>query len=381
MKTDLFCTSCCSLMVMTFFLAAIAGCTDDLSVSEETAKKADLSLPPGAPAPAVVIDEPVHDFGNMEVGQTLRHEFTIRNEGEGILKLVKDRSTCKCTMADFEEREVAPGESTSITLEWIGKVEDPAFSQAAFIKTNDPDIEEVSLTVTGRVDATWEITPAGVWNLGELSREKPTTFTGAISSRVKGDFELVKATSDSELVTVNIEPMTDEQLKEKLAKGGYLIEGEVAPGAPIGEFVADVRLDLIVEGEEEWTTFKLQGYHSGPVQILGPSGWQASNMLLVLGRFDRKEGKSVNLSMFVRDNNGAPINVTDVEAKPDFIEFEMTKDEKFQAENRERYEIRISVPPNSPSMNNDRVNSGKIIVTTDNKLVPKMIFNVHGLSY
>ncbi len=381
MKTDPFHSWCWSFTAVAFFVVTIAGCNGELSVSEETEKKAELSLPPGAPAPSVVVDEPIHDFGNMEIGQTLKHEFTIRNEGEGVLKLVKDRSTCKCTMADFEEREVAPGESTSITLEWIGKVEDPAFSQAAYIKTNDPENEEISLTVTGRVDATWEITPFGVWNLGELSREKPTPFNGSISSRVIGDFEVVKATSDSELVTVSVEPMTEEQLKEKLAKGGYNIQGEVAPGAPIGEFVAHVTLDLLVDGKDEVTTFELQAYHSGPVQILGPSGWQASNMLLVLGRFDKQEGKSVNLSMFVRDNNGAPINVTNVEADPEFIEFEMSKDEKFQAENRERYKIQITVPPDSPSMNRDRINSGKIIVTTDNELVPKMIFNVHGLSY
>ena len=58
MKTDPFHSWCWSFTAVAFFVATIAGCNGELSVSEDAEKKAELILPPGAPAPSVVVDEP-----------------------------------------------------------------------------------------------------------------------------------------------------------------------------------------------------------------------------------------------------------------------------------------------------------------------------------
>ncbi|WP_296461107.1 DUF1573 domain-containing protein [Rubinisphaera sp.] len=376
-KTSPICSSVI-VSLMGLMLLISGGCEEKIEVAEP---KKEIKIDLTGPQPKVVVEEPLHEFGNMEVGETLKHDFVIRNDGEGPLTLIKDRSTCKCTMADFEEREVPPGESTTITLEWIGKAEDPNFSQAAYIKTNDNTAKEIALTVAGRVDKTFEITPAGIWNLGELNRDKPTSFSGKITSRVLEDFEFKEAESSNPLVSVNVIPMTPEQLKEDDVKAGYLIEGEVKPNNEIGEFEASVTLKGKAKGEEQNGYFTINGFYSGPIQIVGPAGWKATEMLLVMGRFEKEAGKSFNLSMFLRDNENGPVEVLDVKADPDFFTFDMTKDENFKAENRERYKMKIAVKPDAPPLNFDRDNPARIEVTTNNPLIGKMNFKIHILSY
>ncbi|MCA8986103.1 MAG: DUF1573 domain-containing protein [Planctomycetaceae bacterium] len=359
----------------------VPGCQDNLKVAEGEAKR-EIKINQEGPQPKVVIEKPVHDFGTMEVGQTLRHDFVIRNDGEGELVLVKDRSTCKCTMADFEEREVPPGESTIITLEWVGKVQDDKFSQAAYIKTNDAENKEISLTVTGIVDATFEILPVGVWNLGELKFDESTPFSGTITSTILDQFEVVDVSSVHPLVKVSCEKMSPEKLAQEELKSGYDIRGEISSGIPIGQFEASINLKLKYrETEEQDLTFQINGYRAGSIQVIGPAGWQAREMKMNLGRIRRDEGREVQLSMFLRDNMNGPLEIKEIKADPDILSFSMTRDENFTAENRERYVIKLGVPPNAASVALGEANPGIIEVTTNHPELSKIIFKVQVLTY
>ena len=64
---------------------------------------------------SAVVDETDYDFGRMEVGEEQSHVFTIRNEGEAPLVIVKGPTTCQCTISDVETGTKAPGESAKVT--------------------------------------------------------------------------------------------------------------------------------------------------------------------------------------------------------------------------------------------------------------------------
>lgn len=360
----------------------IAGCGGDLPVSEEAEQKSEELEIVGDP-PKLIIEESEHNFGSMEVGQTLEHEFVIRNEGEGVLKLKKDRSTCKCTMAEFEEVDVEPGDSYKVKLSWIAKALDPAFSQAAYIKTNDPDNKEIELRVVGRVDETFDVSPTGVWALGSMDREGETKFSGTISSRVLEDFEVTGHKVDNEFVEVNYEKMSDEELAETGAKIGYKINGSVKPGSPLGRFHEYVEVNVKIDGEEEEKVapFEIEGYYAGPMQIVGPAGWVASDMLLMLGRFSADKGKEVTLSIFLRDNEGEPLQIESLEADPDIFEISLVQDKNFEGKNRERYELTIAVPPGSPSVVHEKYDPATISIKTNSPLVNEMFIRVVMVTY
>jgi len=367
-------------VLLTLIAFAAAGCNDDLPVTEEPETTSNELEVVGDP-PKVVVEEEQYDFGSMEVGQTLDHEFVVRNDGEGVLKMKKDRSTCKCTMAEFEEVEVAPGDSYKIKLSWIAKALDPSFSQAAYIKTNDPEKKEIELRVVGRVDETFDIAPSGVWALGAMNREDATEFTGTISSRILDNFEVTGYKAGSEFVEVDYQKMTAEQLEENGAKVGYEIQGKVKPGAPLGRFNDKVEMTVDVGDEEKVAVFEVEGYYAGPMQVVGPSGWVASEMLLMLGRFSAAEGKEITLSIFLRDNDGEPLEITEVESDPEVFDVTLKHDTEFKANNRERYELTIAVPPGSTSVAREKYDPATISIKTNSPLVNEMFIRVIMVSY
>jgi len=371
------------LMLPAFFF--ISGCQDDLPVKEQAEAKSEIDLNPSGPAPRAVIVDGIYDFGSMEVGQTLRHTFTIRNDGKGLLKLKYDRSTCKCTMAELKKNELAPGESTTAELEWVGKVLDPNFSHAAYLKTNDPKNEEIALTVAGRVDSSYNITPAGVWYLGEMNRGEPTEFSGKISSRVREDFNLKEVVCKNPLVSVQLTPMDKKQLEEEGAKKGYLINGQVAPGSPLGVFSEKVEMAFLIseKGKEEVrpATITVEGYYSGPFKLIGPPGWVSSKMTMNFRTFSAEKGKKAKISMYVKDNKGPLIEIKEVLSTPDFLKVTLQKDEKFQEKGRERYDLIIEVPPGAPPSQFYKGNPATIKVVTNNPIVGTMNIRVQMVSF
>ncbi len=372
-------SSSVSLLMFLCLLQAM-GCQDsDLMVkqSEPVEEPTDQMDNP----PKVVIDEPQFDFGAMEVGGKGSHEFVIRNDGTSTLTLKKDRSTCKCTIADFDELEVPPGESTTVRLDWEAKVLDTSFSQAAYIKTNDPLREEIELRVTGRVDQEFDVTPAGMWSLGEMAADKPTEFSGRVTSNVVEQLTYIGFECGNPLVKVEFTPLTAEELRDLGVKQGFAIKGRVEPGSPIGQFSETVTVKLESQGQEKFAILGLQGYYSGPMQIVGPLGWKASEMMMVLGRFSAREGKKVTLSLFVRDNSGPPIEIVELNCNPSFVKVDLVKDEKFKADNRERYELTIEIPAGSPSVAHEKENMGKILIKTNNSLVQEMSISLNMISY
>ena len=108
---------------------------------------------PDEPQPTLAIDETDFDFGVMDDDATMRHEFVFRNEGPGTLTLTKGDTTCRCTVVDLRETQVAPGKSAAITIEWNSKNQAGPYRQSATVYTNDPDRPRVTLTISGQVRA------------------------------------------------------------------------------------------------------------------------------------------------------------------------------------------------------------------------------------
>ena len=71
--------------------------------------------PTGPYGKFVVVGESVHDFGVMELHQKGSHEFKIRNDGPGPLKMVarKEDHTCQCTLGSLGSEGLKPGEETT----------------------------------------------------------------------------------------------------------------------------------------------------------------------------------------------------------------------------------------------------------------------------
>lgn len=74
----------------------------------------------GAPlAPSggqAIVDQDEFNFGRMEVTEDGKHEFTITNQGDKTLSLNPGPTSCKCTLSEIKDSELAPGKSTKVTV-------------------------------------------------------------------------------------------------------------------------------------------------------------------------------------------------------------------------------------------------------------------------
>lgn len=90
----------CKLMTQALCIALLAtwlagGCTKVRDPQADPTPAAGATLSPDqdqpGPAPVIACDQPSHDFGTVPQGDDAVHVFTIRNKGQGVLKIDRAR--------------------------------------------------------------------------------------------------------------------------------------------------------------------------------------------------------------------------------------------------------------------------------------------------
>lgn len=61
-------------------------------------------------------EEKLHDFGTVDEGEVVTHVFKFTNVGEGPLVIQNARGSCGCTVPNYSDKPVAPGETGEITV-------------------------------------------------------------------------------------------------------------------------------------------------------------------------------------------------------------------------------------------------------------------------
>ncbi|WP_339733949.1 DUF1573 domain-containing protein [uncultured Gimesia sp.] len=363
------------------------------------------------PYPKAVVEQPLYNFGEMAVGQSLSHKFILKNEGEVPLEVKKGSTTCKCTLSEMNDNSVAPGKSIEIELTWTPKSPQEHFGQTATIFTNDPKNQEFKLQIEGTANSliafSGDMRGSAHWALPTMSNSDPVSYSGSIHTKFMDEFKITEIESDSTGLKTSFKPLTPEELKEVDAKSGYSIDVTADPAKfPLGGFTkrltvkTDIPNDLKPakpeaehkhpEGHDHKhepqpgnRTFVIQvsGNHTGPIRIVPTFGvhWNPQSMVLILGDFSAKEGKEVMLSMFV-EGIDQPLEILNQEISPDFLKFELKKDDSFQSKTKQRYVLKFAVPAGLPAVSFGRNNLAKVKLQTNHPNAKEIEFRVQFVS-
>jgi len=400
-------------LVGTVWLGRGNGDLDPAKITKPTKPAPEDERPQVAttgPYPKAVVDEPLYKFGEMAVGQSLSHKFILKNEGEAPLEVKKGATTCKCTMSAMKDNTVDPGKSIEIELTWTPKSPQEIFGQTATIFTNDPKNQELKLRIEGTanklISFTGDTEGGPHWSLPVMSNSTPVSYTGKIHTKYLDEFKLLKIESNKSGLTSTFKPLTPEELKELDAKAGYSIKITADPGKlPLGGFTERLMVktdipDLQVphseaghkheEGDDHKHEHKhehqsgnrnfviqVSGNHTGPIRIVPTFGvyWDPETMVLNLGEFSAKEGKEVTLSMFV-EGTQQPLEIMDRKIDPDYLKFEIKKDDQFESKTKQRYELKFAVPAGIPSVSFGRGNPAKVKLQTNHPNAKEIEFRV-----
>lgn len=101
--------------------------------------------------PKLSVPEMNFDFGDINEGQVVEHNFTIYNTGDDLLKINDIRASCGCTAALPDKKELKPGESTNINVKFNSARRRGHQRKHVYVTTNDPENKEVRLTFTTNI--------------------------------------------------------------------------------------------------------------------------------------------------------------------------------------------------------------------------------------
>ncbi|MBN2474379.1 MAG: DUF1573 domain-containing protein [Pirellulales bacterium] len=332
----------------------------------------------GDPLPKLVVEQPKHDFGYMDVDDEGSHQFVFNNEGAGRLVLSRGVTSCNCTVAEFgtpgslaDEVSVLPERSTTITVRWRADGKVGPYYQTATIHTNDPKHRKVELVIVGEITEALKAIPPVV-GLGEISTTETVTrqvpvycYLDTPSLEILGHTWSRKGIADH--FEVSFLPLPSDQLQEEPdAKSGCLLELTVKPGLPLGAIRQTILLRTNVESASALAV-PIEGTVGRDVTIVG-RGWDQDRGMLTIGSVRSGEGAQWKLFLIARGPHHKEIAFKPGTASPDLLQVELGQSSELPNGKATQTPVLITIPKESPRGNylfgSEQGQIGQIVIQT-----------------
>ncbi len=92
-----------------------------------------------------------YDFGSVEQGIMVKHKFVLVNNGDQNLVIDRVVSSCGCTAAEPEKKELKPQETTSLAVEFNTTGREGDQIKTISVLSNDPNNPLFQFTINGKV--------------------------------------------------------------------------------------------------------------------------------------------------------------------------------------------------------------------------------------
>lgn len=265
---------------------------------------ADAPAVPAGPAPKIVCDAPEFDFGEVEEGAIVQHDYIIKNAGEGPLEIKKAQPSCGCTVARIEKSIVPPGEETKITANFNTARRPGEVTKTIGVESNDPVTPNLVLTLRGKVISAVMMEPR-VFQFDKVlagsNAEKKVTLRAT-----KEDFHVTSVNCTLESVKVESREVEAGRVYDIVAT----LQETPAPGALSG--VVTIQTDHPKAKELKIT---LYGTVVGPIDVTPQ---------VISLRLDSDTNKKSTQIFRVAAGTVATFQVTEVIPPDPSIKFEVT---------------------------------------------------------
>lgn len=329
-----------------------------------TVSAADSSLKPPTndePQPRIAVAEDAFDFGDLQIGSEVHHEFPVSNTGDGNLHLVSGGTTCaKCTIDRLPQSDLAPGESEEITITYRAGALGP-FRQTATILTNDPLHPRIALVVSGKVVSMLKLVPSDVV-FSRLVSNEPATADVRVLCYTDKPLEITgHQFLDSEtarLFEVQLDPLPQEDLDKEEAHSGVLLHIKALAGLPSGT----LRQTLLLNTNQSISPnleVPIQGRVEGAISLAG-AGWDADSGTLSLGDVKSAAGARRQVFLLVRGPGRREVQVHVGKSDPSWLKLEVGQPQEVNDGAVVKIPLVVVIPPGSPAANHMGTAQGKL---------------------
>ncbi len=296
----------------------------------------------------VAVDADAFDFGEMDSSKDGSHDFKFTNKGDSPLRLAKGASSCRCTVGEIADAEVAPGQSTTVKITWKSKHYAGLFKQSVTINTNDPNRREVILTISGNYTEPVHFEDDEL-NFGQIVGDEPVTREARIFSKLSNLSQRIlshKLTGpdDAKFFQVEIRPLTaDEMKKTQGMASGVAVKVTVKPGLPPGSFGQTILMQTNIAVMPE-LRLVLSGSMGKDVSVVG-NGWDDELGVLRIGTVKLGTPVQRQLQLLARGASAKSIRYNVVHVEPDFLKVKLGEPESIEGSRLSRTMLTIDIPP------------------------------------
>ncbi len=111
--------------------------------------------------PKLVVSHDNWDIGQIWESEPTQLIVTLKNEGDAKLVITEARTTCGCTLAQPDKKELAPGEATTMTVRFDPHGKQGDVTSKVIITSNDPARPEVNIPIKVHVKRAVKREPLG----------------------------------------------------------------------------------------------------------------------------------------------------------------------------------------------------------------------------
>ncbi len=191
--------------------------------------------------PKAVAPNTIFDFGDIERGRVVTHDFEIKNEGDATLEITRVRTTCACAVTEHDA-VIEPGQTGRLKVELNTELLNGNSRAQAIVLTNDANNPKLTLTV--KVNS---VTMLGV-DPGFFRYRVHQKFPGdgRVSQTVwaidGGEFAVTAVESDNPHFTFDFEEAADDERRPNTQGSQWRVNAYLSNNAPIGPITGYVKI-------------------------------------------------------------------------------------------------------------------------------------------
>ena len=315
------------------------------------------AVPATAGGPTAAVPEPVKDYGSVPRGKPIRHQFEIRNDGDGVLSITEVKPNCGCTVANFD-RTVPPGGTGRIeaVVETIGLKGPIAKSVQVF--TNDPENPSLTLVIKANVRSPIDAHP-GYARFIAVQGEGTQTSVQTVWSSEYSELAVVRVESPYPFLSVSHREATGGEKRPEGAGRQWRIQLSLPADAPVGP-LADYVSVYTNHPEQEILKIPVAGFVR-PLLTVTPR-------IADFGRRQVAERQSTSLE--IKNLGAEAVELGEVSSDLDGLEAEIEPLEEGRL-----FKLVLTLKPGRPK----GAFSGTVIVSTSSARQPAVEVAVRGV--
>src|SRR6266496_3279424 len=185
------------------------GITSGAAQTKVTASASSTAtvVPAATSGPKIQFAEIVYDFGKVNSGEPVKHDFVFTNIGKATLEIKDVRPGCGCTTAGTWDKTVEPGKTGIIPLQFNSANYSGTVTKSATVTCNDPGQSNLVLMIKGTVWRAIDVTPMmAVFNLSSEINTNETRVVRIVNNTEEAlelsDLQCTNHAFQAELKTV-----------------------------------------------------------------------------------------------------------------------------------------------------------------------------------